>query len=376
MKNFKVLASLLMFAVVSAFAATYLHEVHQVAYAHSVIAFVLFGFAAAAADVARNQVPKLTANDLTAGIDVLMWQREIVKRLFKDNTFLTKARDESQYVVGGAAVLIPQPGTAPTVVKNRNSFPATAVRRTDTVISYPLDEYTTDPAHMTKTELETVSYDKIQSIIADHFGYLPQTVADDILYKWANGVPSTALVATSGPDTQILKTNQTGSRKTFTFKELQEAARLMNNANVPTMDRVAIISADFLSQLQDSLSNTQYRDFSKAMDETTGIVGRLFGFEILVRSSVGMAADALDGSSNLQVNAIDAVTQATDKEIAICFQRDSVAKAIGNFDLFTRVGDPLYYGDVYSARLRAGGRVRRADSAGIVIVKQADGGNV
>jgi hypothetical protein len=48
-----------------------------------------------------------------------------------------------------------------------------------------------------------------------------------------------------------------------------------------------------------------------------------------------------------------------------------VTRAIGERKLFQRMGDPLYYGDIYSTILRMGGVRRRGDNAGVVAIVQS-----
>ena len=46
-------------------------------------------------------------------------------------------------------------------------------------------------------------------------------------------------------------------------------------------------------------------------------------------------------------------------------------RALGQNDFFENLNDPLYYGDVYSTLVRAGGRVRRNDGYGVAALVQA-----
>ena len=43
----------------------------------------------------------------------------------------------------------------------------------------------------------------------------------------------------------------------------------MNKDNIPTSDRYAMFDADMMDQLTDSLTDSEYRDFSRAYDEKT-----------------------------------------------------------------------------------------------------------
>ena len=44
---------------------------------------------------------------------------------------------------------------------------------------------------------------------------------------------------------------------------------------------------------------------------------------------------------------------------------------MGDIKFFERVGDPTYYGDIYSVSVRMGARIRREDAKGIVAIVQA-----
>lgn len=322
---------------------------------------------------AANSKPS-TYHRADLGVDVNIWAKEMIKRYFKDNAFLKYAKSETEFVVGGAAVLIPQPGARPNVVKNRASFPATAVRRGDTTVMYVLDEYSTDPTHITKNELASISYDKINSVIDDHFGYLLQDASDDQLIKWALNLPAGLVLPTAGSSTEALEMGQTGMRKAMTWRELSKAQAVMNKANVPKNDRVALIEENMFQQFLDSLSDSPYKDFSRAMNEVEGKVPRLFGFDILTRSSVVMADG--DYSGGLDVNALDAVIGGTDNVTSLCWQKDTVANAMGAVNLFGDTNNPFYYGDVASVSMRGGGRRRRGDNLGMIAITQgAVGGN-
>jgi hypothetical protein len=69
------------------------------------------------------------------------WVSYIVEKLRKTNPHIALCYDESQFIVGGSVVYIPQAGAKPNVVKNRGFGAATAVQRGDTAIAYVLDVF-------------------------------------------------------------------------------------------------------------------------------------------------------------------------------------------------------------------------------------------
>ena len=249
-------------------------------------------------------------------------------------------------------------------LKNRSSFPAAAVRRTDTDITYVLDEYTTDPAHIQDAEKVELSYDKIASVFGDHAGQLVETVADDMIIKWLTGIGAGSIVRTTGAAAAAKVAGQTTTRKVFTHTDLKSAKLKLDLQNMPALDRYALLEANAADELFDSLSSTQYRDFSQYADAKTGIVGKLFGFDIMVRSTVAIA------SSADAINPLGASVLATDNVASLVWQKSAITRALGEKKFFEDKNNPLYFGDIYSSLLRMGGRRRRADDAGVIAIIQ------
>lgn len=337
--------------------------VQQLFGAPGVVAFVMLSVALAC--VPRAEKAGMQVSDEYAEI----WLREIVKRLFKNNAFLSYANNEDEYVVGGRIVHIPQPGTRPTVTKNRSSFPATAVRRTDSDITYNLDEYTTAPSHLPYKEVAEITYDKLSSLITDHFGYLIQDMSDDILFKWADELPFESIVMTTGASTAANYSGMSGNRLAMTADDLKKARLLLNQQNVPQEGRILVIESNMMDQLAASLGVTQYRDFSREYDAKTGTIGQLYGFNVIERSSVVTAPNLSSGS--LAANDFETAVGAADNIVALAYHPNMVSRAMGERKIFNDPNRPEYYGDLNSALIRMGGRRRRSDDAGVVAIMGA-----
>lgn len=298
------------------------------------------------------------------GVVMETWANYIIERFWKDNGFLKNAYDDSDKVLQGRIVHIPQPGSKPVVVKNRSVFPATAVRRTDTDVLYSLDEYSTDPTHIPNIDAIQISYNKQDSVLGDQMSTLNEQVADDMLVKWA---ANATVVHTTGGATAITVpavTGQSGTRLAFVHQDLQKLMIQMNAANVPKNDRFVMIDDNMFDAFYTSLSDTNAKDFSRFADAENGVIGKLHGFNIMTRSSV-VATTTGDA-----IKALGSSLGATDRLASLAWQKNSVAFAIGDTKLFQNTNDPLYYGDVYSSLVMAGGRVRRADGLGIYVIAQ------
>ena len=295
-----------------------------------------------------------------------IWQDHIEGNLFKNNEFLLASTDAGQYVLQGSVVHIPQAGAVANVVKNRSSLPGTVVQRADTDITYSLDEYTTDPILIPYAETIELSYNKRESVLSEYESSLKQTIADNILVAWSPSA-ATSLLRTTGGAVASHLTGTTGNRKAFLSKDLKAAQLQLNKQNVPMENRYALMSADMFQQMTDDLSVTEYRDFSAAYNVKDGILGRLFGFNIMMRSNVVTYTN----DTTPVVNAYGATPATTDNDAVICWQMDALERAVGAIKFFEKIDDPTYYGNVYSVSVRMGGRLRRSDTKGVVAIIQA-----
>lgn len=269
-----------------------------------------------------------------------------------------------EYVLAGKIVHIPQAGAASGVVKNRTSLPANVVKRTDTDVVYALDEYTSNPVLIPNIDTLQLSYNKRDSVLSQDKQTLSETVAEEMLRSWA---PTTAtqIIRTSGAASAATADGATGNRKLFVKEDLMTARTRMNKANVPKAGRVSLIPSDLYDQLQRD-KDLLLRDYAGEVDVKNGIITRLFGFNLMERSGVLKYTNA----ATPVVKDPGAATAATDNDAVLCWQQGFVERALGTVDMFERLNDPQFYGDVYSFLVMYGGRIRRADGKGVYAIVQ------
>lgn len=307
-----------------------------------------------------------------------LWSSYIVEKLRKSNPHLTLCFDESKYVQGGAVVYLPQAGANPNVAKNRAFGAQVAVQRGDTAIMYGLDVWTTDPTAITWAEGMEISYEKSDSVLSAITQTLAETIGDELIYAWVRGtlpavgggttleyLPVANQIVTSGAASAVNGVDgQTGTRKAFTYKEVQAMQAKFNKDNVSKDGRYAMVESYMFQQFIDSLSANQMAAFQGTADLANGIVGKFAGFTFLERSSV--LALTSGGVFRLPGEAL----AATDNLASFFWHKDSVTKAMGDTKLFQDMDNPLYYGDIHSGLIKMGGRCRRQDWKGVGIVAQ------
>jgi hypothetical protein len=289
-----------------------------------------------------------------------IWQRDIIEGLFADNSFLSRAVNDDMYVNEGKRVHIPNAGAPSGVATNRDSLPATVYKRTDTDVNYDLDELTTNPILIPYADMVELSYNKRNSVIDQDRKELFFKAAEAMLAKW---LPAAAnRVLTTGIGVPAWTPSATGLRKKITPADVAALQVRMNADNVPLTDRYLLLDAQMYQQLLDGMTQTQAIGFFQAADVKRGVMGMLYGFEVMVRSTVYRFA--ADGT----LKAYGADGAATDLAGGLAWQRDSVSRALGEVVMFDRVDDPTYYGDVYSFLVRVGGAIRRYDKKGVYAI--------
>ena len=291
-----------------------------------------------------------------------IWQALIVEGLFADNSFMSKAVNDDMYVNMGKTVHIPNAGAPSKVEVNRTDVPADAVKRTDTDITYSLDELTTDPIYIPHAETVELSYSKRQSVISQDRAKLIDTAGLQMLYNWAPA--STEFVRTTGAAVTAHTASATGNRKAMTRQDVLNLMNKFNAQDIPQTGRYLLLDAVMYGQLLNDLTETDKNMFLASADAQKGILGQLYSFNIMMRSQVLRYATA--GT----LSKWSAAGAATDNAAGLAWYEGSVSRALGEVKMFERTDDPQFYGDIYSFLVRIGGKCRRSDKKGLLAIVQ------
>lgn len=269
-----------------------------------------------------------------------IWINSIVENLFADNTFLAKSFNADEFVVAGKRVHIPNAAAAPSASVGPITRPKTAKETTDTDLDFDIKEIYSDPVFIQNADKFELSYDKRESVIKRTKGSISDKVATEILKAW---IPSESgrVITTTGA------TYGTAQKK-LTRHDILAAQTKLNKDDVPQEGRYLLLSADMHEQLLENLTEAQQNAFLAAADASKGVVGKLYGFHVMMRSVAG----------------------GTEAEpVALAWHEDYVCRAQGEHQMFEQENDPLYYGDVMSFLVRAGGSKMSSKGIGTVAIK-------
>ncbi|MDH1881179.1 MULTISPECIES: hypothetical protein [unclassified Empedobacter] len=313
------------------------------------------------------------------GLQVEFWHDTIQEKLLQDNTFLQHIADvSSDNIINGTIVHIPQAGEPSKVVKNRTLLPAAVAERKDSEILYSIDEYTTDPVRIKNADTVELSYDKRRSILDQDIANLSEEVAEGMLTNMVvspvgdnKELPSKNILLTEGELVDATLPGSTGKRHAHGLKDLQRMKALFKAQKAWTEGQMyALLTSEAIAQMfpVDSQVVATYMAATSETERRAGVIYKVQGWSIMERSSVYV----MDSTSK-EFKAFGAVGEATDTEGNLFWNKNMVEKAIGTTQAFESIGDPTYYGDIYSFLVRTGGRARRKNYEGVAVLMQAAG---
>lgn len=292
-----------------------------------------------------------------------VWAADIAANLFRNNEFIRRSKNDDVWVEN-AIVHLPQAGQKPGSTRNRSSLPATIAPRTDTEATYALSEFTSDPTLVKRIEQVEVSYDKRASVLSEHISTLQENVGNYVPYVWCptGSAIATNFVPTTGGTRTATAVGATGTRKKILKADVLEAKRIMDRMDIPSNGRVLLLNSDMYNDfLTDAELLTSLNMNQGNLPE--GVITRIFGFDVMMRSAVG--------SCTVTTNVVKdpaAATATTDNAFALAWHPQFVRFALGEIEVFADENKPEYYGSIFSALVRAGGRAARADFKGVVAI--------
>ena len=291
-----------------------------------------------------------------------IWIGSIVEGLFADNSFLSKAYNADEFVNMGKTVHIPNAGAPSKTKKNRTSFPADVNTRADVDLSFNLDEFTTDPIRIPHADTVELSYNKRESVLRQDKAALQDSVAKSMIYSW---LPEKKYcIETTGTAVDAHSPNAAGKRKALCRADVEKLMTKFNADNIPQEGRYLLLDAYMYDQLLADLTSVQNQAFFASAAAQRGILGKLFSFNVMMRSEVAVYGDGIVKKTE------DAAGAATDLAAGLAWHENSVCRALGEVNAFEKEKDPTYYGDIYSFLVRAGGRPMREDVKGLIALVQ------
>ncbi|MRM86739.1 hypothetical protein D1002_12945, partial [Riemerella anatipestifer] len=162
-------------------------------------------------------------------------------------------------------------------------------------------------------------------------------------------LPQKNILETTGAATSVLLEGATGNRKKWTILDLQKMQNLMRTQKAWQEGQMfALLPANAILDIfpADSPVTATYMQMVTEEERRNGIIYKVQGFNILIRSSVFTMTESKE------FKGFGSVVNNSDSEAAIFWNKNMVEKAYGDIETFDRERDPQYYGDIYSFLVR------------------------
>lgn len=334
--------------------------------AGAAVGFVRFLFLIATPFARHNR-----ATGLALAVTFEIWEDFIASNLFKSYQWILRAKDRTARVINGSIVHIPQAGTVVSTRRNRSVYPVPLVKRSDNDITYTIDEISSEATHIKNAETVELSYDKINDVLGDHVNQIGRDVARNAMFRWLASLNAANINRSTGADTAVYISTQTGTRKKYMAADLATGKTTMiNQTKRESGNRIAVMSEGAYNQIKsDSIVTAKETMDSVGAVWKDGVLVRLHGFDIIrtdvmplfTNASPPVAKDPLDES---------VATAVTDNDVIALLDLSFVHCAKGDVKFFETLQDALLQGDAYSALVRCGFARERNDQAGVVAVVQ------
>ena len=300
-----------------------------------------------------------------------IWSKDIQDNLYQNNLFMNKATDHSMWVMY-KTVHVPQAGSRPTVEKNRSVLPAVISQRTDSELTYSLASYTSEPTLVTNLEELQISYQKRMSVISNTIDTLGDVVSNQTLYAWAPSGATRQVRTTGSAVGTALAPSATGNRNAITLVDIASAKAKLDGENIPQDGRILLMPSDIYNAQFLAISNVQSAYAYGAPVLPSGVVNKIFGFDIMLRPAVLV----YDNTGTPVIKAVSAdgtptSPATTDNMACLAYHPKYVAHALGGITSFYEEQSPIYYGNIYSAEVMHGASKLRTDQKGVVAIIQA-----
>lgn len=260
-----------------------------------------------------------------------IWTDQIMQHFYPDASFLKYAKDMSEHV-SYDKINLADAGIDPNVTKDAGVYPIPIVDRTDTALELSLNLYESENTIVQDATITEVSYNKMESVVFGHRNKLTERTGKEAAYSYSPAANTTA--------TPILKT--TGETNALGYKKMlpEDIVTLMeqwNSLNYPLDGRYLVLDPRHLGDL----IRFDLKYFGNITNIKDAQLNQFAGFNILSYSN-----PALYKLSDLTKKPYGSVADSTTTFGSFAFVGSEVMKADGTIDMYARLKDPEYRGDI------------------------------
>ena len=260
-----------------------------------------------------------------------VWTDQLMKHFYPEASFLSYARDFSQYSKFDM-INIADAGFDPEVLVNNTTYPIKIAERKDENLSFELDLFETENTLVRyPTEVE-ISYNKLESVLYSHRMVLQTTTPKKAAHAFAPNFDSeyTPVIGTSGDD-------DGEGQKRILLTDILKLKRRFDMLDVPADKRYLVLDP----RHTEDLIISDLKAFKDITDFVNGKPKRFAGFNVLEYTK-----NPVFNANTMVKKSFGEVKASTDTFCSFAFSSDEVMKADGTVKMYSRENDPELRGTV------------------------------
>lgn len=289
-----------------------------------------------------------------AGLNKEIWLPDLVEQFIPETSFVNEARDLDAWTDHGF-LNIQEAGVNPEVIVNNSVWPIPIVHREDIPHRVEMKRFDTEnTVHIDAIEVEE-SAGKRESVVRGHRVSLQTQFARMCGFNWSprkHGDTTPVNLVTKGEKSVI-----NGTYRAMTYEQLLLLETEANMMDMPTEGRILLLHPWHAADLRRQ-DLEMYKSFFNG--------GMMFSFKIYITPMT----PRYNGSTGERVE-YGAPARATDAIASTFYYREAVGRAKGDFDMYYRLRDPEYRGDVVGFNMRGLGLPITGKYLGAIVTPKA-----
>lgn len=307
-----------------------------------------------AVQMCLSLIPLRMTGCLRDGLNKEIWLPELIEKFYPDDSFVSEAKNLDAWTDNGF-LNIAEAGVDPEVIVDNHIWPIPITRREDVPLRLEMHRFDTEnTVHINSIEIEE-SAAKRASVIEGHRKSLQMQFAKMAGQNWApqkNSDTTPVLVVGDGDKSPV-----NGKYYQMTYEKLLQLETEANLLNVPVDGRILLLHPYHAADL---------RRQDLEMYKTFFSTNQLFSFKIYITQ----LTPRYNGDTGEKVD-MDTPVAATDAISSVFYYRDQVGRAKSNADMYYRLADPEYRGDVIGFNMRGLALPVTGKYMGAIVTKRA-----
>lgn len=303
-----------------------------------------------------------------AQINPVKYSKELQKQIFPNNAFYKHSIAETDVADNVTSVERPIQGKIGKAKKGApKTLPLQVKEALDESDSYAVDLVYADPIMIENETDYALNYNKRQTKQEQQAGEIETKCADIAVTGWAPTVAG-QILKTSGSSRASNVVGLTGNRKAVTKADMLKVKNLLLRMNVDGKGgkMYALVTADFYTDL---LAIPEFVDYDKTGNTSkleSGVVGKIMGINIMVRSNEEQHTGLLYTSGASKKDTETALA-ASDLPGNLFWNSKMVARAEGKVKTIINADKAEYLGaTIIVSKTRFGASHGRQDQKGVI----------